>query len=149
EQSVAKPWIKDYDTFNPPSTLPSRFPLDNWAIFLATDSSSPVGGCIIAHNTPNVHLLQGRTDLAVLWDIRIAPGHRGQGLGRRLFNSAEAWAQSRHCLEMQVETQNINVAACRFYQRMGCTLLRFTRDAYDEGPDEHQLIWSKPLPRNN
>ena len=87
--------------------------------------------------------------LAVLWDIRIAPGYRGQGLGRQLFDAATSWAQSRHCLEMQVETQNINVTACRFYQSMGCTLIRITRDAYNECPGEHQLIWSKQLPRDN
>ena len=149
EQPVAKPWIKDYDTFNPPSTLPSRWDLANWAIFLATDGSSPVGGCIVAHDTPGVHMLQERSDLAVLWDIRIAPGYRGQGLGRQLFDAATSWAQSRHCLEMQVETQNINVTACRFYQSMGCTLIRITRDAYNECPGEHQLIWSKQLPRDN
>jgi GNAT superfamily N-acetyltransferase len=145
EQPVAKPWLKDYDMSNPPSTLPSRWDLANWAIFLAVDGSFPVGGCIVAHNTPGVHMLQGRTDLAVLWDIRIAPGYRGRGLGRQLFDSAETWAQSRHCLEMQVETQNINVAACCFYQSMGCTLLQITRDAYDECPGEHQLIWSKKI----
>lgn len=149
EQPVARLWIKDYDTFNPPSTLPLRWDLANWAIFLATDGTSPVGGCIVAHDKPGVHMLQERSDLAVLWDIRIAPGYRGQGLGRQLFDAATSWAQSRHCLEMQVETQNINIAACRFYQSMGCTLIRITRDAYNECPGEHQLIWSKQLPRDS
>lgn len=149
EQPVAQPWIKDYDEFGSPSDLPSRFDLANWAIFLAIDGASPVGGCIVAHNTPGVDMLQGRTDLAVLWDIRIAPDYRGRGLGRRLFAAASTWAQCRRCLEIQIETQNINVAACRFYQRMGCRLVRITRDAYDECPGEHQLIWCKKIPMDN
>jgi len=145
ERPVAEPWIKDYDRSHPPSTLPSRWTLANWVIFLMTDDSAPVGGCIVAHDTPGVHLLQNRCDLAVLWDIRVAPGYRGQGMGRQLFEAATSWAQSRRCLEMQIETQNINVAACRFYQSMGCTLIRITRDAYDDCPGEHQLIWSKTI----
>lgn len=149
EHPVAQPWLKDYDTFNPPSTLPSRWDLANWAIFLAIAGSSPVGGCIVAHNTPGVDMLQGRTDLAVLWDIRVAPGYRGRGLGRQLFDRATAWAQSQRCIEMQVETQNINVKACRFYQSAGCVLFRVTRNAYDECPGEHQLIWSKQLLREH
>ena len=149
EQPVEKPWIKDYDKSNPPSTLPSRWDLANWAIFLVIAGSSPVGGCIVAHNTPGVHRLQGRIDLAVLWDIRIAPNYRRRGLGRNLFDTATEWAQSRHCIEMQVETQNINVKACRFYQSAGCVLFRVTRDAYDECPGEHQLIWSKQLLREH
>lgn len=149
EHPVAQPWIKDYDTVNSPSTLPSRWSLDNWAIFLASDSLHPVGGCIVAQNTPGVDMLQGRTDLAVLWDIRVAPDYRGRGLGRQLFETATAWAQSRRCTEMQIETQTINANACRFYQRMGCTLNRITRDAYDECPGEHQLIWSKQLLREH
>ncbi|MEM7063470.1 MAG: GNAT family N-acetyltransferase [Cyanobacteria bacterium P01_B01_bin.77] len=85
EKPVSKPWLKDYDTDNPPSGLPARWDLSNWAIFLASHDSKPVGGCIVAHNTPGVNMLQGRTDLAVLWDIRVAPNCRGRSVGRRLF----------------------------------------------------------------
>ena len=93
-------------------------------------------------------MLQGRADLAVLWDIRVAPNCRGRSVGRRLFEAAITWAQSQGCIEMHIETQNINVPACHFYQRMGCTLLRVVRDAYDKSPGEHQLIWCKALTRN-
>jgi len=46
---------------------------------------------------------------------------------------------------MKVETQNINVPACSFYRRMGCTLGSIDRFAYAELPDEAQLIWLKEL----
>lgn len=148
EHPVSKPWIKDYDIYNPPSVLPARWDLSNWAVFLASNDSKPVGGCIVAHNTPGVDMLQGRTDLAVLWDIRVAPNYRGRSIGRRLFEASIAWARSCDCVELHIETQNINVPACRFYQSMGCTLLRVVRDAYDECPGEHQLIWCKTIPRD-
>lgn len=145
EHPEPEPWTKDYDTHNPPSTLPSRWDLTNWGIFLAVQDSAPIGGCILAHNTPGVNMLMGRTDLAVLWDIRVAPSHRGKGLGRCLFGAAVSWARSCRCSDLHVETQNINVPACRFYQKMGCTLLRVTRDVYPESPGEHQLIWHRSV----
>ena len=46
---------------------------------------------------------------------------------------------------MEVETQNINVSACRFYARQGCVLSAVNRFAYPELPDEVQLIWRKDL----
>jgi GNAT superfamily N-acetyltransferase len=148
EHPVSKPWLKDYDIHNSPSVLPTRFDLSNWAIFLASNDAQPIGGCIVAHNTPGVDMLQGRTDLAVLWDIRVAPNYRGRSVGRHLFETAIAWARSRSCIELHVETQNLNVPACRFYKSMGCTLLHVVRDAYDKCPGEHQLIWHRTLSRN-
>jgi len=44
-----------------------------------------------------------------------------------------------------VETQNINVPACRFYVRMGCALLAINCMAYPELPGEAQLLWCKDL----
>ena len=46
---------------------------------------------------------------------------------------------------LKVETQHVNVAACRFYGRRGCTLGAVHRDAYPSLPDEIQLLWYKPL----
>jgi hypothetical protein len=46
---------------------------------------------------------------------------------------------------LEVETQNVNVPACRFYARMGCTLGAINCFAYADAPDEVQLRWYKPL----
>jgi GNAT superfamily N-acetyltransferase len=90
-------------------------------------------------------MLEGRDDLAVLWDIRVSPEARGRGVGAALFRAAERWAKARGCLHLRVETQNINVAACRFYARQGCVLRAVNRHAYAELPDEIQLLWDKIL----
>jgi len=42
---------------------------------------------------------------------------------------------------MMIETQNINVPACRFYSQMGCRLTAINPFAYPEFPEETQLIW--------
>lgn len=145
EKPVPQPWKKEYDLHETPGSLPEKWDLSNWAIFMVSQAERPIGGCIIAHNTPQVNMLQGRSDLAVLWDIRVDTAYRGQGVGRRLFDTSIYWARSRGCTEMQIETQQINVNACRFYQRLGCTLIQVKYDAYAECPGEHQLIWSRQI----
>jgi ribosomal protein S18 acetylase RimI-like enzyme len=90
-------------------------------------------------------MLGGRDDVAALWDIRVAPGQRGAGVGSALFRAAEGWAAARRCGWLKIETQNVNTAACRFYQKMGCTLGAIDRFAYPELPGEVQLLWWKAL----
>ena len=90
-------------------------------------------------------MLEGREDLALIWDLRVAAAFRGQGVGARLIDAAEEWARSHACRELKVETQNINLPACRFYARCGFELSAVNRRAYPELPDEIQLLWSKRL----
>ena len=42
---------------------------------------------------------------------------------------------------LMIETQNVNVAACKFYARQGCYLGAFERYAYTDYPDEVELTW--------
>jgi len=46
---------------------------------------------------------------------------------------------------MKAETQNINVPACRFYAKHGFTLGVVNRFAYQEFPDEVELVWYRKL----
>ncbi|MFZ4395340.1 MAG: GNAT family N-acetyltransferase [Kiritimatiellia bacterium] len=54
-------------------------------------------------------------------------------------------SRRRKCRRLKVETQNINVPACRFYTKHGFTLGAINRYAYTEFPDEIELIWCKEL----
>ena len=45
-----------------------------------------------------------------------------------------------------METQNVNVPACRLYARLGCVLGAIHRHAYPSLPDEVQLLWYRELP---
>ena len=119
--------------------------MSNWGLVVARSGGARVGGAVIAFNTPGVDMLERRKDLAVLWDIRVAPEARGRGVGSALFRAAEAWASARGCSRLKIETQNINVPACRFYARQGCVLGAVNRFAYRELPDEVQLLWYKTL----
>lgn len=138
ERPVVTPWVKDY-------ALTEQFDVSNWGLVSAWDGPKRVGGAIIAYDTPGVRMLEGRSDLVVLWDIRVAPELRGTGIGGMLFRAVEGWARARACRQLDVETQNINVPACRFYARMGCVLRRIDRFAYADLPQEVQLLWTKQL----
>jgi ribosomal protein S18 acetylase RimI-like enzyme len=100
---------------------------------------------VLAFGTEGLDMLEGRTDMTVLWDIRVDPDLRRSGLGCSLFLAAEAWARSRGCRRLKLETQNINVPACRFYAGQGFVLGSIRRFAYAEFPDEIQLLWYKDL----
>jgi GNAT superfamily N-acetyltransferase len=143
---VDRPYVKDYDA------LPGEHPQDwaarfapGWGFFAARGRGERVGGATVALGAHEAALLDGRDDLALLWDIRVAPEARGQGIGAGLFAAAETWARERGCRRLKVETQNINVPACRFYARQGCVLGAIDRLAYPALPDEVQLAWYKDL----
>ena len=147
ERGIDHPYRKDYDVLEPPASWPGRFDLRSWGWFAARRDGERVGGAVVAFDTPGVQMLEGRRDLAVLWDIRVAPDARGHGIGAALFRAAEAWAAARGCRQIKAETQNVNVPACRFYGRQGCTLGAIHRFAYPALPDEAQLLWYKDLAR--
>jgi len=90
-------------------------------------------------------MVESRTDLALLWDLRVDSEFRRRGLGARLLASAESWARSGGCRELKVETQNINVAACRFYEKQAFELRAADPDAYPHFPGEVRLLWYKAL----
>ncbi len=147
ERRLETPWIKDYDAYENegPLSWGQLWDISNWVMISAFVDDSMIGGCVIAYDTPGVYKLEGRKDIAVLWDLRVAPEFRGKGIGGQLLDAAVAWARKKQCRLMKIETQNINVPACRFYAKHGFILGAVNRFAYPELPDEVELIWCKEL----
>ena len=148
EQPVSPPYIKDYDAYEDglPTAWVRQFDMRKWGFLLAREGQTalPIGGAAIAWNTNGENMLEGRIDLAVLWDIRVHPQYRGQGIGTLLLTGAADWARQRDCTQLKIETQNVNVPACRFYASQGCELGVIHRHAYAGQPhvaDETMLIW--------
>jgi len=142
EVPVETPYVKDYDREENPQDWPGKFDVRNWGFFLARLGGRPAGAATVAFDTTGVFMLESRRDLAVLWDIRVAPEARGAGIP--LFRSAAAWARERGCTQLKIETQNINVPACRFYRRMGARLGEIHRYGYAGVPavaHEVMLNW--------
>jgi len=82
-------------------------------------------------------------------EIMISRPHRGAGIGRALMDEAVLWAKQNNLSIMRLETQDTNVAACRFYERYGFKLGGFDRHLYDavdtDQRAETALFWYLPL----
>lgn len=144
ERPVAA-FSKDYDAFEDPRSWTRDFDTRAWVLLAAYDGPVRAGGALVAVATPGVDMLEGRDDLAVLWDLRVAPAWRGRGLAMALVGATQAWARRAGCSELKIETQNNNPAACRLYARAGLRLAVARPGAYPELPDEVQLIWRMRL----
>ncbi len=139
EEAVAQPYVKDYDAIDGgPHTWSRRFDVSQWILLLCRAEGRAVGGAAIA-----------LADVATLWDIRVAPDCRGQGIGRALLEVAATQSLARGRREMHVETQNINVPACRFYESIGFQLRTVREDVYPDCPGEMELRWVKALTSGN
>lgn len=148
EEAVDAPYVKDYDAQGDEEERPThwatRFDVTKWGFFLAVEGDRALGGATVAFDAPGVNMLEGRADLAVLWDIRVRPEARGRGIGSMLFQHSAAWAKERGCRQLKAETQNVNVRACRFYARQGCELGAVHRYGYAGCPKvahEVMLLW--------
>ena len=145
---VARAFVKDYDACrgNHPTEWPQRWDLSRWWFAAAFVGDRRVGGAVVV---PYAGDVEGddvaAPDAALLWDIRVAPDVRRLGVGRALLAFAECHACAAGRSRMLVETQDVNVAACRFYARERYTLLRVEPRAYPTLPDETRLIWQKPV----
>jgi GNAT superfamily N-acetyltransferase len=152
ERAIEVPYTKDYDGYadGGPFNWPNRFDISKWGLWIASDRGLVVGGAAVAWSDLGVGMLEGRSDLALLWDIRVRSANRRQGIATALFRAAVGWAESKGCRMLNIETQNVNVPACRFYEKMGCILTHIDRSAYRgraEIADEIMLIWQLDLSR--
>ena len=145
--AVSPTYWKDYDSYpgSHPSAWPQLFDLSRWMILAAYDRECRVGGATVIVDDPQIELLRDCSACALLWDIRVAPYARRQGIGTALLEAVERRAGERGAGNLRVETQDINVPACRFYHAHGFRLERATPGAYPTLPNEVQLLWRKPL----
>lgn len=147
EHPVPESWVKDYDATPGygPTAWPRNFDLRSWTFFGAEADGRLVGCAAAVRDAPEIWLLAGRRDLGLLWDIRVLEEARGQGVGGALLGHVERWASRNGCSELLIETQDINVSACRFYARQGCSLASVIAGAYPDFPGEAQFLWRKAL----
>jgi len=144
-RAIDHPYVKDYGADGGPATWPSRFDLTYWHILVARAEGSRVGGAVVVVGAPDVELLGGDEGGALLWDLRVAPNARGRGVGTALVAAAEATSAGHGARWLDVETQNVNVPACRFYEAREFRLRAADPHAYPSLPDEIQLMWRKPI----
>ena len=149
EVPLDRPFAKDFD-HDEPVTRWLRFgDISHWGIFAVFDDGRRVGGAVVAYDAPGVNMLEGRRELAVLWDIRVHPDVRRTGVGTSLLESAVGFARESGCSVLKIESQNTNPAACRFYAKNGFHLGGLRRGVYSDYPDEIQMLWYLNLSPGN
>lgn len=150
EAPVAHPYPK-YDHDENPTDWAEQYDLTRWGIFLAAVHRCPAGGAAVAPPTPGTIVTEGRKEVAALWDLRVSPQFRRQGVGTALLRRCAEWARERGFAFLGIETQNVNVPACRFYARNTCELVEIRRFAYAHCPEfahEAMLVWRLRLSRH-
>jgi hypothetical protein len=79
ERRLGAPHEKDYDAIDGEGPLKCQ----------------QVGGAAVAFDTPGLTMLEGRRDLAVLWDIRVSPK---RAVGVSVPRSSTASSHRRDCM---------------------------------------------------
>lgn len=152
EETPCIPFVKDFDANLPlrnfASAQAAQFDTTFWGFFMAFDDAKAVGGAMVAARTKDVHMLSGRNELAVLWDIRVSDAYKHRGIGQTLFDMAVDWARREGFAQLKIECQNNNVPAVKFYHKQGAVLAGVDEYAYFNEPayrHEVQLLWMLDL----
>lgn len=104
-------------------------------LFVARTGCSPVGYVAVSRSW---------NKYAVVEDIAVNAPHRGIGVARLMMDAAVDWARNGQLAGVRLETQSVNVAACRFYERYGFRLGGYDRFLYrglHPGSREVALFW--------
>ena len=95
--------------------------------------------------------LAGQIDVSKHWnayawinDFFVDVHFRSHGVGRAMMQKAVDWAKIRNLPGIMLETQDVNVQACRFYENFGFKLYGFDTHLYkglNPATDEIALYW--------
>lgn len=107
---------------------------DAW---VARRGEALLGACLV--------LYRAGSHVARLHSLAVVAGARGQGLGARLLDAAEAGARTRGCRRMHLEVAVDNHGAQRLYRRRGYAVQGRVEGYYATG--EAALRCRKPLTR--
>ncbi len=90
--------------------------LPQHAIFVAQHDRGQIVGLLTAsHRWTLWHI----GPCALIDELVVDEGARGQGVGRALIQAAIEWARAQACSEVEVSTEMDNTAAQAFYRRLG------------------------------
>ncbi|MCR3906727.1 MAG: GNAT family N-acetyltransferase [Tenericutes bacterium] len=104
-----------------------------------------VGGCITVTHSPRVNMLRNNMQNAVLWDIRVHPQYQNLGVGSILLEASIKFSKQMNCKHLIIETQDNNPKAIDFYLKHNAKLIEINKQAYQDTPNETQLIFQLDL----
>lgn len=89
-----------------------------WAVFLARTSGDQPAGFIEAHLREYAEGAES-SPVAYLEGWYVVPAYRRRGVGARLVQAAEHWAQSRGCTEIASDTSIENKGSIEAHKHLG------------------------------
>jgi streptothricin acetyltransferase len=123
------PYEKTYEYENPDYS--AYINNDSRTVFFAFENEKLAGQVII---------LKYWSGYAYINDIRVDKGFRGKGIGKALIKKAIEWAKKNNCIGLEVETQDVNVKASLFYEKLGFVLGGFNSFRYKSFENEKNEI---------
>ncbi len=132
-----KPFAKRYGL--PPDELRDAIGRPDRSAILARFGGQIVGRLVVSEHWNRYAWIE---------DLVIDVGSRRLGTGRARMAWAEGWTRSRGLPGIMLETQNVNVAACRFCERRGFVLGGFDQWLYrgfDPETIEVAFFWYRDL----
>ena len=131
EEIYEDPYVKRYPDDAPDYTEYIDDP--EKAVFLAYDEKECVGQIV---------LLKNWNGYAFIEDICVAAASRKNGIGTALMRKAEEWAKDTRLKGLALETQDNNLAACRFYAKYGFVIGAVDTMLYrNSGDREYAVFW--------
>ncbi|HHT7174183.1 TPA: streptothricin N-acetyltransferase SatA [Bacillus cereus] len=107
----------------------------NQIIYIALLHNQIIGFIVLKKNWNNY---------AYIEDITVDKKYRTLGVGKRLIAQAKQWAKEGNMPGIMLETQNNNVAACKFYEKCGFVIGGFDFLVYkglNMTSDEVAIYW--------
>ncbi|MCL2160142.1 MAG: GNAT family N-acetyltransferase [Oscillospiraceae bacterium] len=91
----------------------------------------------------HIYMWKGWNKDCYIENIDIRKDFRHQGIGTKLIEQAVLWAKGRDLKGIRLETQDMNLIACRFYQKCGFVLGAVDNLLYRnlENENEKALFW--------
>ena len=80
---------------------------------------------------------------AFIEDLGICQSWRQKGIGSLLLTQAVEWARQNKLIGLALETQDVNLSACRFYSRKGFVIGGIDTMLYSKFPTAHEkaIFW--------
>ncbi|WP_336771940.1 GNAT family N-acetyltransferase [Paenibacillus sp. MMO-58] len=110
EESFSEPYLKQYEN----DEIDDSYMKDpDKAVFFYYADHQCIG---------RIKLRSNWNGFALVEDIGVSASKRTQGIGTRLLEKAVEWAKQRNQIGLMLETQDVNLSACRFYARNNFTI---------------------------
>jgi streptothricin acetyltransferase len=104
------------------------------AVYLYYDNSKCIG---------QIRLRSHWNGYAYIEDIAVAKNWRQKGIGTELLKKAGEWARENNFIGLMLETQDVNLSACRFYARNNFVIGSVDNMLYSKFPaaNEKAIFW--------